>query len=332
MNSTGYIKLREEMLNFHSEDVKVSPGSDYTLKLFFQDRSYSVRNINGSRKEFDAVQSEINFHVFNEIENLMNHCYAHFVELSITKKHYRSHAWSAVTLYYLAFFTSSVFLRLCGRPVTFFDKGMCKIINSTQSEVNFQAGPYVFRKDRSLSATHVCYTVKKEDKIHESSWKNLFKVLEIALDEKSSGKIQHSEDFQIFLLCKSRNLFDSSVSQFWPSDLRNKVNYVPGYYYTLKENNFVVEKAFNEWFTGAHEQVELLDGSIRLLERDSRNVQRKVEALAYCTFSLFGFVRMLYKDLRLRKTVDSRWERGRVDFLNKHKIPDLNDSTLKLLK
>lgn len=107
----------------------------------------------------------------------------------------------------------------------------------------------------------------------------------------------------------------------WPSKIRHRANYVPGFCYMLVEGNAPAkcQRLVHAWERARIEQFHSLVGSAvyEFGKCDKIDFARHVRLLSDIGHGPFALVRGLYIDLCGRRNFDARWELRRTNFLKK---------------
>lgn len=152
--------------------------------------------------------------------------------------------WDIVSNYYNAFFTASLFLRLCYRGNIFLDDSIKKEIEFLMSQV--------LGKVIKLDSNQFFEVIKQDDEYvlklrssgkvntHELVWVEMDKLL----DELILLSRSNSEERQILNTLKKAN---ANLINTYPSKLRNRVNYQPIYGVHYLEKRLVVINSNISW-------------------------------------------------------------------------------------
>ncbi len=324
-----YSELRSQMVVHFPEGSKAVYRDSKTVGEWLSTGSVVVKTCTKSKVTFIAPTVEFGSILLTEIENLLNHCFEHLQELGCVSQdtRVRSGAWNTVTAYYLAFFSGSALLRLLGRPVVFLGRDQLSSF-PTMLGCGSAPGPGTFEVLRvgSVSATHAEFCLKPTKKIHEATWLRLLGLFD-DLHRRISPNPEMREVLFYESLCTTV-LFSQYVNFQWPSSVRNKVNYRPGYAYKLQTARSLNCKLITDWAQmEPPEASQILDGAVTACRSDVDNFENHVRLMTAVGTSLFLLARELYSELLKRKTLDKRWEynrrvyRNRMVFLgNNHKI------------
>jgi hypothetical protein len=229
-----------------------------------------------------------------------------------------------VTFYYWSYFLALALTRMLGRTVWFLDADAVRGLSSLAPHSSppartagagtfaLSCGPAVSSNEREI------YVIKsKETRLHEHVWKNLFTILSKKLMHFPKGTLDVAEE-------RLLSCFDRAVSRlgtYWPSELRNAVNYRPGFAYDavrkirtldgfayLKNpSHFLIERIIDRM----ESNIATVSKPISIIQ-NPRTVSR---ILVDMTFLLHAITTGLHKELIERNGLDPRWRHNRTRFL-----------------
>ena len=330
---TIFFSLRSKVLDFYPEKCQTNKRERVSFTEWLQKGIYNIVLINNTEIIIESSPQEIGSILLSDIEYLCNMCFEHLQESLCFNldERIRSDAWNIVSIYYFGFFVTQALLRLIGRPVLFINKEAIQFLKrGTKSLQNPGSGTYLLEKLKDLSGTTSEYRLKYyKNKIHEASWKQLFNILE---GEINNNKLTAElGEILFYKAITTKKLFRIYNNYEWPSRIRNKANYRPGYAYRLIEN--IIEgkskRLIIRWLN-CNEQVIMdnLNSSINLCIASTDNdLPGHVSLLHDISQSLFIIFRELYFELLNRRHLDLRMELKRKDFVKKmtlskdHKCP-----------
>ncbi len=323
-----YSDIRRDLLTFFPEGSKATAGSGQTFSEWFNQKNAPVTILSASANDirFWCTPSDLASSFLGEIEYLTDQCIEHQCEMISFLRDgvNRSDAWHVVTVYYYAFFAAQALLRLIGKPSIFLDKDTVSNLLRTIGPVKSPgAGVFVLSGPHHPTVSGAEFHLhKKKMRPHEAVWNTLLQYFESLVilhkDDTSAGELEFYRS-----IC-TKELFRSYKSYDWPSGVRYKANYNPGFAYNMvRGNSFVKIRSIlqrgntapsGELFTNLRGSIQSVDVS---LERYSEHVQL-LHDFGHCILVL---ARELYSDLCSRRTLDTRWEDTRVRFLKRHFIP-----------
>jgi hypothetical protein len=325
-----YQHIRSAVLASFPDKCKAAMKSRVTFSdwLLRGTGSYHVQTVLSKEFTIAASPFDISSALLTDVECLSNHCFEQLQELSrfYVDKDLRSDAWSVVTIYYLGFFTAQALLTLIGSPVIFIDKPHMKRIRSLGPSTSANPGPGSYYLDRvnPISATFAEYTFKKsKQQVHDAIWKRLFQYFTSLVDDPLLATL--SSEVLFYDLLTTNVLHGAYQSHSWPSTVRIKANYSPGFAYLLVENadTSKTKRLLNHWQVMDEAQLLLnlrtaVAGSTPGTKTD---FAEHVRLLHDITQSLFFLSRKLYGELLERKEIDKTWEQRRRQFRERMSFP-----------
>lgn len=199
-----------------------------------------------SGKQVDVRTNSVEFAeaVLSDADSFLNHAAEQWVALlEESKSSTHSSAWFAVTIYYFHFFTVSALLRLIGHSMSFIKKDLVSnFISLSKSKTNPGSGTYMLTAKASSNYPNESdISLKKKDsQVHDSLLRELAKVLN-SINESVLNPVELE-------LLRTLKTLPWKEDEVWHSDLRNTINYIPGYAYTActhKNKRFSVIERFS---------------------------------------------------------------------------------------
>jgi hypothetical protein len=314
---TIYSELRSKMVGNFPEGSKAIFGDSTTVGEWLSTGSLVVKSSTKTRVIFEAPIVEFGSSLLTEIENLLNHCFEHLQELGCASqdKRVRSEAWNTVTAYYFAFFSASALLRLLGRPVVFLSRDQLQSFpKMLGSGIAPSQGAFHIVFVSSISATHAEFSLHPTSKVHEATWQRLLGLFDDMYRNLSPRPDANEALFYASLSTKL--LFPQYVNFQWPSAVRNRANYRPGYAYKLQTARGPNLKLISEWAQAESQDAsKVLETALAACRSDVENFTNHVQLMTAVGTSLFLLARELYSDLLTRKSLDKRWEHNRRSYM-----------------
>lgn len=319
-----YGELRSQMLRHFPDGSKALFGNSDTFGDWLSKGALVVKKSEKKGVLFEAPKSEFGGILLTEVENLLNHCFEHLQELGCVSQdtRIRSEAWITVTAYYFAFFSASALLRLIGRPVVFLlREQLASLCKMSGTGVAATQGTYEVLLGSSVSATHAEFRLKQTSKVHEATWLNLLGLFD-QLRRKGLPDADGMEVLFYESLCTTA-LFSQYLNFQWPSSVRNRANYRPGFAYKLQTARSRHCNAITDWEKiETQEAIRIVAGAANSCASDSENFGKHVHLLISTGVSLFMLTRELYSDLLTRRSLDKRWEQSRRAYRKKMIFPE----------
>lgn len=332
-----YQSIRTAVLTAFADRSEASLKKRVTFGdwLLNQLGTYHVKSVGTKDFTIEASQFDISSALLTDVECLTNHCFEQLQELSryYVDNEPRSDAWNVVTIYYFSFFAAQSFLTLIGSPVIFIDKAHIANIRSLAlgTVPNPGAGTYYIHAKTAVSATSAEYQIKRSDlKIHDAVWKKVFDFFSSVLKAPNVSSL--TQEVLFYQLLTSKVLQAVYKTESWPSSVRIKANYSPGFAYLLVENADAAKtKNLLTHWQNADEKTVLnnLKAAVAANSGGSKSdFAGHVRLLHDITQPLFYLTRLLYSELLERKNISKTWEHRRHVFRQRMSLPAGNFSTL----
>lgn len=239
---------------FETRNKYVKPLSEYSVQ-YRHLRNSNLRNVllTTSKNVEKLGDKEYKFY-FNEsdlLKGLLGDILLFYIRSILQKNDFEqvttnieiSANWNIVTNYYLAFFNASLLLRLCHRGNIFFDKENKKnieyIISTMIGEI-IEIDSNQFFSIQKIDGEYILILSKAEANTHEVVWKKVHSLL----DEILLFSNLKSEERAFLLSCQCIN---QKLTNTFPSQLRNKVNYQPVYGIEFLDKNLYAIKKNENW-------------------------------------------------------------------------------------
>lgn len=311
-----FAELRSQMLAAIPEGSTALFRSETTIGDWLANGAFVVTSCTTHEVKLQTSHVDFASAALVEIENLLNHCLEQLQELACfcadTRR--RSDAWTAVTGYYLGFFAASALLRLIGRPVVFINRDQLRALQQLAgSSARPKQGAFQIVVGTQISATHREITVTPTDKVHEATWKSALGLLQDLRRSPTILKDPNEADFYDSLCTTAFCV--TGVGFDWPSFVRNRANYRPGYAYKLNANTLEILRALGGWRSApATDVFRVMREAYRRCSTDVSDSCNSVGMMMHVSFCLFLLVQALHRELVARRRLDRRWERHRNQF------------------
>jgi hypothetical protein len=316
-----FAHLRTESLTFFPDDCHAVIDEKQTFGDWLESGSYVPANVSQREIVFDASAFELSSVVLADAERLLDHCFEHIQELVCfaTDKRFRSGAWQVTTIYYLGFFTMQAFLRLVGRPMVFLDRKQLAAFSCFKAGGGaLPRGAYKLKFLTAMSVTQSRYSLKPvAGRIHEATWNaGLGLLADASTNATLASNVDEVEWYSALTRTRLAPIY-ANCNFTWPSFLRNKANYRPGFAYRLLTGPYgkVTRGIHKRWLTASNDGVrKIILESAPLLAQTTQDLSEHVKVLFDFSLSLFILTREVYSELRQRRTLDPRWEQKRLRF------------------
>jgi hypothetical protein len=318
-----YSHIRGDVLSTYPEGTRAACRSRTTFAEWLLNGmgSYHVKTVTSNDIIIVATPSDLASSLLADVEFLSNHCFEHLQELAryYVDDQTRSDAWNVVTIYYFAFFSAQIFLRLIGSPTVYVGKEQIQKIKSLAGVTTGGpgAGSYFLEKITDVSASYSEYKIKKtgNQRIHEATWIRLFSYFERLLRNSAlSGDVKEVLFYQLL----TTKTLHRHYTNGWPSVIRGIANYRAGFAYLEVEKNLKAKtkKLLTYWKDmDTSKLLNTLNSSVSSCSpSDITDYSNHVRLLHDMAQSLFILTRLLYSELLSRSNIDKTWEHKRSRF------------------
>ena len=317
-----YFRIRQDVLTTFPTKLssRVTNRHSFSDWLMNASGSFVVASITNSEFVIRASPIDVAQSLLVEIELFSNHCFEHLQELaaSASDTRVRSDSWNVVTIYYFGFFSAQLFTRLVGKPVVYLGRENIQKIKSLGGiPSKLGVGSYVVEKISNTNGNVEEYKVRKTNnsKIHEATWVEAFSYFREIMSD--SSVLTDAEEVLLYDSITTLHL-RGVYNEGWPSMVRTKANYRPGFSYLGVENNSIAKskKLIEQWKKLELSKVaQHLDISVRACAPPSHgNYSNHVRLLHDISQTLFIISRQLYSELLERTKIGMTWENRRSAF------------------
>lgn len=276
----------------------------WSFKDIISQNIISLTKLSGSSVELEIGKNDYYKALHCDIELFMNKSIVQYADFLNSKKN--SPCWSFVTLYYLAFFSSTCLFRFLDKGFIFLNEEQIKRINdfsiAMYSEgLALKSGNYYFYcKNESENGNIILSLSHKSEGVHKLNW--------IQLENTFRNFLPYCDDdekaiFNIFL--QHFSIFNPS----FPSNLRNKLNY------NGESSILDIEGHID------HADIKAINMNfIKSLSGISLNIDIKnqIDSIAHLTSYLFKFNSLLYDEYLNRSVFGKDFSKNREVFLKKN--------------
>jgi hypothetical protein len=323
--STGWQTFIEDAFAVIDLGCKEPKANDPTLATWRKKGAYFVQGYTKSKFHVACGKKEFASALLAEIEALLDHVAEQKVQIVQSINNQSSPSWTAVTLYYWTIFNSLALTRLIGRPLVYLYRDdiqqFVKLNNGTASRKPQSSGVFTFNCDLDLdsqtrTALQLCST--NSSNFHEGIWNSVSKY---CIDAMPPRTTKLSSETRLLSVLSSFN----DVAPFWPSQLRNSVNYRPGFSYVAVHgaDELGVHDALNKYSGQPIEHLvtayENLTSSTRTDAVD-KAPRSFCEALVLRSFALDSLVHDLRDEVAGRLNYTGQRKSKRESYLNKHSL------------
>jgi hypothetical protein len=278
----------------------------WSIKDVITQNIISINKLEGKTVEIEVNKSDYYKALHCDIELFMNKSIIQYSDFSKSK--INSPCWSFITLYYLAFFSTTCFFRYLNKGFIFLTTEQKKRIEYFSlavhsSPISLDSGNYYFNyKEENANGNIVISLSFKGESVHKLNWIQLENTLRDFLpncdnDEKAIYKtfLSHFSNFK---------------SEF-PSNLRNKLNY-NGESSILDLENSVSYIDFQQI------NANFIKGLFNIDTKFS--IKNQINSIGYLASYLFKFNTELYKEYLDRSKFGKDFNKERNSYLLKNKV------------
>jgi hypothetical protein len=322
-----YYGLRAKVLENFPKETRATLENHLSFGQWLKEGMFTVDSVTKRGFVLRAAPQDVASALLTDVELYSNHCFEQIQEIICfaNDERLRSDAWNVVTIYYFSYFAANMFLRLIGEPVIFLKREYVSDlvkVSPTPAPTSGNrpaAGTYYLQKGKDISASQTEYELKVSNKKpHEATWKNFFDYINSSCDNSNSND---ATELLIYKTLTTTSLFKVYQDYEWPSIIRSKANYTPGYAYKLLESQYMAKtkRATKEWKALDISMVDdILFKALRSCSpSDKTEYSDHVRFLHHTGQTIFIIARQLYLELIERRTIDPRWEQMRTNFREK---------------
>jgi hypothetical protein len=313
-------QLRERALETIPAGVLVPFSSPPLLSEWVRNGSFSVSSATQRRCEIAAVPHELGSALMSDAAFHLDHASEHAVSVrhQLSSDRWFSSAWLTVTMYYWAYYLVMSLTRTLGKTALFLSREDSNALAVLGGIQNFGSGPVSLESGPIEATSYRAVRLHRSgrSRLHDLTWLLWFEQLKDAVRRAGSARADGLEPRLYEALLRPVNILGDS----WPSDLRNLVNYMPGFAY-----GSVRRSSSHQMFTMV--QVDPAADFETLLDRFESNVAAltstnlaaqsvvAAKALVDMTFLLHLAANSLHEELLERRGVDRRWLAARRAFV-----------------
>lgn len=239
-----------------------------------------------------------------------------------------SPAWLTICGYYWAYYGAMALGRLIGDTIWFLDQaavtGLTMMsLGRAVSAPRLGPGAYRIESKPGVDPTKRRLEVRREKggRLHDAVWYRIFATLTQTSDMVQHGSRQGDEHSVYSAIQRACRQFGSS----WPSDIRNLVNYRPGYAYgSVRRKNSIDTDVFVRSLkvTGIPEMVALFNREMDRVDGfELASAPRQAGRLVVMLASIIQEIAWaVHDDLVVRHALDKRWLLKRSAFLRERGV------------
>lgn len=205
--------------------------ADESLADWRRRGGYFVKGLTKKEFHIDCAKVEFSSVILAEIELLLDHITEQRTQVANGISIGSSPSWTLVSLYYWSVYAGLAWLRLVGRPLVYlYRDDIEKLVSMNiggEAKHSPKTGTFNFLCDPTFdngTRTNLQLQASNANNFHEGIWNGISNYFGAHLNTK--GLKLTPESRIVNVLCKFND-----VQTWWPSQLRNAVNYRPGFSY-----------------------------------------------------------------------------------------------------
>jgi hypothetical protein len=305
--------MRQRALDAIPLGATVDFRTPLTLAAWQSQGTYTISSASSARFTVAVAPADFGGALLSDAAYHLDHALEHQASLmkTLLSGQWSSPAWLVVTFYYWAYFVAMALSRMLGRTVWFITPEVARQFTTLAptGSASLTRGTYELTCGAALSAgSRDILLVKRSRRLHEQLWTTIFGLINELHIEVGAGVAAPQEE-RLY-----RAIINSAVvlGDVWPSELRNLVNYRPGFAYTAPRFRSSVDT-----FAYLASQAQTIDGLIDRLENSNLAMradpsviaQPKVAArmLVDLTILLSRVAHLLHDEVVDRSGIDRRW-------------------------
>lgn len=299
--------------------------SDESLADWRRRGGYFVKGL--TKKEFyiDCAKMEFSSVILAEIELLLDHITEQRAQVANGIIIGSSPSWTLVSLYYWSVYAGLAWLRLVGRPLVYlYRDDIDKLVGmniGTEIKHSPKTGTFNFLCDPAFdrgTRTNLQLQASNANNFHEGIWNGISIYFGAHLNTKGLKLTPESRILNV--LCKF-----NEVQSSWPSQLRNSVNYRPGFSYRAVHgcDNLKLFNLFQK-YTGRSLQ-ELVDAYEALASKThtkkiENSPENFCEALILRTLVFDALLNEFRNEIASRLNFNGKRQRARTAYLRSNNL------------
>jgi len=278
----------------------------WSLKDVITTNILSLNKLTGKSIEIEVSKSDYYKALHCDIELFMNKSFVQYSDF--VKSLHNSPCWSFVTLYYLAFFSTTCFFRFLGKGFIFLTSEQKRRVEQYSlavysSPISLESGNYYFSYKEENSVGNIILTLSfKGESVHKLNW--------IQLESTLRDFLPKCDNDERAIYTSFLSHFTSFKSEF-PSNLRNKLNY------NGESSILDLEK------TIAYIDIQNINANFvkGLFNIDTTlNFKNQIDSIGYLTSYLIKFNKELYREYLDRSSFGKDFNKERLAYLTTNRI------------
>ena len=299
--------------------------NDESLSEWRRRGGYFVKGLTKKVFHIDCAKAEFSSVMLAEIELLLDHITEQRIQVANGITQGSSPSWTLVSLYYWSVYAGLAWLRLVGRPLVYlYRDDIDKLVGmniGVKAKHSPKTGTFNFLCDPDFDTgtrTNLQLQASNASNFHEGIWSGIENYFGNHIN--SEGLKLTPESRIVNVLCKF-----NEVPPWWPSQLRNAVNYRPGFSYRAVHGYDCLKlfqlfpKYTNKSLQNLVEAYELHSSKAhsKKIESDPEHFS---EALILRTLVFDALLNELRNEIATRLDFSGKRQNARISFLRKNNL------------
>jgi hypothetical protein len=232
------------LLDVVPDFTSLEPFRDRSISAWIREGSFSTASSTPRSLILNVNQREYAAHLIAEIHHLLNQASEHRAHLmQHVSNAASSPSWLLVSIYYLSLYVAMAWSRAVNCAVLYLDQPILKRVCGSEPAPHAGAYHAILSIDNATGAATLQLKKAKHSHFHEAVWVTLHNKVEEAAGWVRALSIHRRPTKDELQSLAAFELFGGLQFQdpmTWPSQLRNSVNYRPGFSYrTVLRHNFL---------------------------------------------------------------------------------------------
>lgn len=321
-------QIRQKSLDTVPEGSLIPYQTPPKLKEWLENGAFTVSSATPRRIVLEASSLDIGAALFGDASYQVDHAIEHSLSMRnlLASGRWHSSAWSAVSVYYWAFFLVVALTRMLGKTGWFLAPSASNLLRglAPAGTVSLGSGPFVLELSNatSYSQREVLLRRSGSSRVHDAVWHIWFEELRKLLSATTTTRSQDLESRLYLSQVRAANALGDS----WPSDLRNLLNYVPGVGYGAVRGD-TPAAVFGSISPDPSPTLEFvidrLEANASVLSAGrpiEDQVRQATRVLIDMCFVLDAIVTALVTEITQRRNLDRRWVNARRRFIQSQTV------------
>lgn len=323
--SSAWQRFIEDSFSIIHTDSAEPALADESLADWRRRGGYFVKGLTKKEFHIDCAKAEFSSVMLAEIELLLDHIVEQRIQVANGIALASSPSWTLVALYYWSVYAGLAWLRLVGRPLVYLYKDdIEKLVGmnvGVESKHAPKSGTFNFLCDPTFDSgtrTNLQLQASNSNNFHEGIWSGIASYFNNHL--KTKGLKLTPESRILNVMCKFND-----IQTWWPSQLRNAVNYRPGFSYRAVHghDNLKLFELFQKYTSKSLQDLvaayEVLTPKVNTKKIESAP-EHFCEALILRTLVFDALLNELRNEIGGRLNFTGKRQRARVAYLRTYHL------------